>query len=73
MAESTHDDEKTNDTREVQMVEHAINREAEMSILETIKANPKVLLYSILMTTGPLIFGYDSIIVGVSLGIPSFQ
>ncbi len=82
MALSTYDDDKHNNGREIEKVEkvehsngaqgHA-DEQMHTSILDAIKANPKVLLYCILMTTGPLIFGYDSIIVGVSLAIPSFQ
>lgn len=44
-----------------------------ISILEAIKANPKVIMYCVLVTTGPLIYGFDSIIVGLVTAMPSFQ
>ena len=39
---------------------------------ESAKQNPKVMLYSVLMTFGPMAFGFDSIIVGVVTAIPAF-
>ena len=43
-----------------------------VSILESVKTNPKIILYSLLMDIGPLIYGYDSIIVGVCTAMPAF-
>jgi hypothetical protein len=43
-----------------------------ISILQSVKANPKVILYSLLMDIGPLIYGYDSIVVSVCTAMPAF-
>ncbi len=73
-------DDKHNDGSEVHMAENCVveapvdpNDKTDISILDAIKGNIKVLLYCTLMTMGPLMYGYDSIIVGVSTAIPSFQ
>lgn len=43
-----------------------------VSMWQSIRESPKVLLYSVLMTFGPMAFGFDSIIVGVVTAIPAF-
>lgn len=43
-----------------------------ISILESVKANPKVILNCVLMDIGPLIYGYDSIVVSVCTAMPAF-
>jgi hypothetical protein len=44
-----------------------------VSILDAAKANPKAVIYCILMTFGPLIYGFDNIIVRVITVVPAFQ
>jgi hypothetical protein len=36
------------------------------------KSDPKVLAYSVLMSLGPMTFGFDIVIVGVVTAIPAF-
>jgi hypothetical protein len=44
-----------------------------ISILDAVKANPKVIAYCTLVTVGPMIFGFDTIVVGVCVAMPAFQ
>ena len=46
---------------------------ATISILDAVKANPKVIAYCTMVAVGPMIFGFDTIIVGVCVAMPSFQ
>ena len=51
----------------------SLNESKELSIRETVKQNPKVIAASVAMTIGPLIYGFDNIIVGLVTAMPSFQ
>jgi hypothetical protein len=80
MGALTFDDDKHTDGGEVQIIEsHIIDapvspaEKRDISIINSIKANPKVLMYCTMMTTGPLMYGFDSIIVGICTAIPEFQ
>ncbi|KAH8671584.1 maltose permease MAL61 [Xylariales sp. PMI_506] len=42
------------------------------TILEMIKTNRKVIMYSVLMTAGPLMYGFDIISVGTITAMPAF-
>lgn len=44
----------------------------EISMWRSVRDNPKVIFYSIIMTLGPMAFGFDIIAVGVVTAIPSF-
>lgn len=75
----TSSDEKLQHT-DVDMVEHRSvgagldpNESTTVSILDAVKANPKAIMYCVLMTVGPLIYGFDNIIVGVVTAMPAFQ
>ena len=64
----------------VEAVEHrrasivnASNESRELTIWETVKQNPKVIAASVTMTIGPLIYGFDNVIVGLVTAMPSFQ
>ncbi|CAK7227502.1 hypothetical protein SBRCBS47491_006590 [Sporothrix bragantina] len=45
----------------------------EQSVWTVVKANPKVIMYSLAMSSGPLLFGFDILTVGVVTGVPFFQ
>ena len=51
----------------------ASNEAKELSIWQTVKLNPKVIMASVAMTIGPLIYGFDNIIVGLVTAMPAFQ
>ncbi|KAK5044657.1 hypothetical protein LTR84_010549 [Exophiala bonariae] len=44
----------------------------DITFRQALKANPKVMINCILMTLGPMAFGFDIIIVGVVTAIPAF-
>ena len=63
----------------VELVEKAENPEEVhpdastiQSMWQSARHNPKVLLYSALMTMGPMAYGFDIVIVGVVTAIPAF-
>jgi len=43
-----------------------------VSMWQSAVQNRKVMLYCVLMTFGPMAFGFDSIVVGVVTAIPAF-
>lgn len=51
----------------------ASNESMDLTVWETVKRNPKVLMASVAMTIGPLIYGFDNIIVGLVTAMPAFQ
>ncbi len=49
------------------------SHEMNLSILETIKANPKAITYCALLCFGPMVYGFDLIIVSLATAMPAFQ
>jgi hypothetical protein len=49
------------------------NNEMSLTIWETIKANPKTILYCLTLATGPMVYGFDLIIVSQCVAMPAFQ
>ncbi len=49
------------------------NDSTTVSIWQSVKSNPKVIAYCVCLTIGPLMYGFDNIIVGVVTAMPSFQ
>ena len=45
----------------------------EETVLRTIKQNPRAIVYAVLMCIGPMLFGFDQVIVGLVTALPSFQ
>lgn len=43
-----------------------------LTLLQSLKQNYKSVIFSILMATGPMAFGFDIIIVGVVTAFPAF-
>ncbi|KAH6695264.1 maltose permease MAL61 [Plectosphaerella plurivora] len=71
----SHDDKPSVDMMEKQPADEAITApqdDADMSFMQTLKAHPKPLIMSILMSLGPLAFGFDIIILGVVTVFPAF-
>jgi hypothetical protein len=56
-----------------QSIVEAPNESTELTIWQTVKVNPKVIAYSVALTVGPLIYGFDNIIVGLVTAMPAFQ
>ncbi len=50
-----------------------LGNEMNLSILETIKANPKAIIYCALLCFGPMVYGFDLIIVSLATAMPAFQ
>lgn len=44
-----------------------------VTVIETIKQNPKVIFYSVLVAVGPMMYGFDNIIVGIITAMPAFK
>ncbi|KAK9310942.1 general substrate transporter [Lipomyces starkeyi] len=49
------------------------DNEMSFTIWETIKRNPNSIIYSLLLATGPMVYGYDLMVVNVIVAMPSFQ
>lgn len=47
--------------------------EKKSTILDEIKQNPKAIFYCVLMAVGPMMYGFDNIIVGVITAMPAFK
>lgn len=47
--------------------------ETQDTILQTIKKNPRAILYAVLMGIGPMLYGFDQSMVGLVPALPSFQ
>jgi hypothetical protein len=43
------------------------------TIWETIKRNLHAIIYSLLLATGPMVYGYDLMVVGIVVAMPAFQ
>ena len=54
-------------------ITQAPNESPDQTIWQAVKQNPKTILASVAMTIGPLIYGFDNIIVGVVTAMPAFQ
>ncbi|KAH7417853.1 general substrate transporter [Cadophora sp. MPI-SDFR-AT-0126] len=50
-----------------------VNNEMSMSIWETIKANPKTISWCCTLASGPMVYGFDLIIVSQVVAMPAFQ
>lgn len=50
----------------------APNDSMDMSFWQSLKTNRKVMMYCLMMSLGPMAFGFDIIIVGVVTAIPAF-
>lgn len=50
-----------------------VDSEMSLTIWETIKQKPVAIGYSIMISMGPLVYGYDLQIVGVVVAMPAFQ
>lgn len=62
----------------LEQMEHALTlenvlAEKQETILQSIKQNPRAILYAVLMCIGPMLFGFDQVIVGLVTALPSFQ
>ncbi len=57
--------------RESIVVPH--NESTELTIWQTVKENPKVIGAAVAMTIGPVVYGFDSIIISLVTAMPSFQ
>jgi hypothetical protein len=55
-------------TTDVVASHDAVNK----SVIQVLKENPKPMLMTMLMSLGPMAFGFDIIIVGVVTAIPAF-
>ncbi|CAK7203092.1 hypothetical protein SEUCBS139899_005821 [Sporothrix eucalyptigena] len=53
------------------VVSNTTNNQA--TVLEAAKQHPKVILFCVLMTVGPMMYGFDNIIVSVVTAMPSFK
>lgn len=50
-----------------------VNNEMSMSIWDTIKANPKTIGWCCTLASGPMVYGFDLIIVSQVVAMPAFQ
>lgn len=72
---------ENNNTKEagvaLEQMEHAFPSndlpKTQETVLQTIKQNPRAITYAVLMCIGPMLFGFDQVIVGLVTALPSFQ
>ena len=50
-----------------------VNNEMSVSIWDTIKANPKTIGWCCTLASGPMVYGFDLIIVSQVVAMPAFQ
>lgn len=77
MASGNNNNNKKDAGIDLEQMEHASFSEnhpnTQETVLQTIKQNPRAITYAVLMCIGPMLFGFDQVIVGLVTALPSFQ
>lgn len=71
--EKSHGHVEDQDQAPAHMLGPDASDEMSLTIWQTIKANPKTLAYSLVLAMGPMVYGFDLIIVSLAVAMPSFQ
>lgn len=50
-----------------------MTNEMSLTIWQTIKTNPKTIFYCLLLALGPMVYGFDIIVVSLAVAMPSFR
>ncbi|CAK7233765.1 hypothetical protein SBRCBS47491_008722 [Sporothrix bragantina] len=58
--------------QQIETVSVAPYDENEMSMWQALKANPRVIMYSVIVNLGPILYGYDVIVSGAIVALPGF-